>query len=299
MADGCEVTLEANPSSVEADNFKDLRQAGVNRLSIGVQSLRNDALRFLGRLHGAEEAKKALDIAATHFDRRSFDLIYARPEQSREEWALELQEALAFSPSHLSLYQLTLEPGTVFYQQAKRGLLTLPGEDQLADLFADTQSHMQAAGLPAYETSNHARPGEESRHNLVYWQGGSYIGIGPGAHGRLTGDDTYNAYAQTNRRSPEGWRRQVMDQGHGLDTLEGLTNTMRFEEMVMMGLRLRKGINLTQLTQRTGLAWRAHLNTQQLQNFEEMGVVKIEDDHLKATDEGWPLIGHIVSQLLT
>ena len=219
MAPNAEITLEANPGSVEADRFAGYAAAGVNRLSLGVQALDDAALGFLGRRHDVAEALRALDVARANFGRVSFDLIYARPQQTVAAWRDELARALAFGTDHLSLYQLTLEQGTRFWTLAGRGEFTLPDEDAAADLYALTQEMTAAAGLPAYEISNHARPGAESRHNLTYWRSGEWVGIGPGAHGRLAGDG--GAIARRQHKAPETWLAAVEADGHGTAETSG------------------------------------------------------------------------------
>ena len=212
---GVEITLEANPTSVEAGRFAGYRAAGVNRVSLGVQSLDDDALRFLGRGHDAAEARAAVATAQAHFERVSFDLIYARPEQTVAAWRAELGAALGLAGEHLSLYQLTIEPGTRFHNMVGRGLFAVPDGDDAAALYEATQAAMDDAGLPAYEISNHARPGAASRHNLTYWRGGDYVGIGPGAHGRATDHGATHAIRRI--RSPERWLAAVEQVGVGTE----------------------------------------------------------------------------------
>ncbi|MGB0086549.1 MAG: radical SAM family heme chaperone HemW [Rhodomicrobiaceae bacterium] len=245
-----EITLEANPSSVEAGRFADVRRAGVNRVSLGVQSLRDDQLRFLGRLHNVAEARGAISVAHNHFDRVSFDLIYARPGQTAQAWRAELTEALALAAGHLSLYQLTIEPGTAFHRLYEIGKLSVPQDDDAAALFEITQELCEAAGLPAYEISNHARPGEESRHNLVYWRYGEYAGVGPGAHGRIVAPG--GRLALSAERDPARWAAQVAREGHGLVQRDVLSKRDEAEEMLLMGLRLSEGLSLSDLCQRSG-----------------------------------------------
>ncbi|KQM27822.1 MULTISPECIES: radical SAM family heme chaperone HemW [unclassified Sphingomonas] len=236
-----EITLEANPSSVEAARFADIAAAGVNRVSLGVQALHDDALAFLERAHGVEEALAALDVAQRHFARVSFDLIYARPGQSLAAWETELTRALSFGTEHLSLYQLTIEPGTRFATLAAKGQLTLPDADLSADLFETTQVLTRTAGLPLYEVSNHARPGAESRHNLTYWRYRDYAGIGPGAHGRRAG------LATVRRKKPENWIAAVERNGHGIEREDALTPDERVTEALVMGLRMREGVDLARI----------------------------------------------------
>jgi putative oxygen-independent coproporphyrinogen III oxidase len=247
-----EITLEANPSSVEAGRFADFRRAGVNRVSLGVQSLHDDQLQFLGRLHNAAEARAAIEIANAHFDRVSFDLIYARPGQTPAEWRTELSDALQMAAGHLSLYQLTIEPGTAFFRLEQTGKLRIPEGDAAAGLYELTQEICEVAGLPAYEISNHARAGEEARHNLLYWRYGDYAGVGPGAHGRIgTGAERLALSAE---RDPARWATQVERDGKGLASRETLTRLEQAEEMLLMGLRLAEGVSLARLAGRTGYA---------------------------------------------
>lgn len=242
-----EITLEANPSSVEAANFAALAAVGINRVSLGVQSLDDDELQFLGRLHGAKEALAALDTAQAHFKRVSFDLIYALPGHTPELWHDRLTCALGFGTGHLSLYQLTIEPGTRFASDVRRGRLVPLHDDAAAELFAITQEVTSTAGLPAYETSNHARAGEESSHNLVYWRYQDYAGIGPGAHGRRGG------LATVRPKKPENFLAAVARQGHGIAEARALAACEQAAEALLMGLRLAEGVDLSALSARFGL----------------------------------------------
>ena len=245
--DGVEITLEANPSSVEAANFAALSSVGVNRVSLGVQSLDDDALRMLGRLHSADEALAALATAQENFGRVSLDLIYALPAQTPEGWQRDLARALGFGTEHISLYQLTIEPGTRFATDVRRGALTPLDNDEAADLFVLTREMTAAAGLPAYEISNHARPGCESRHNLAYWRYQDYAGVGPGAHGRRGG------VATVRHRKPENYLAAVDDQGHGVSEERALPLREQAAEALMMGLRLDEGIDLAAMALRFGI----------------------------------------------
>jgi oxygen-independent coproporphyrinogen-3 oxidase len=240
-----EVTLEANPSSVEASRFRGYRSAGVNRVSLGVQALDDKALKWLGRLHSAAEAKAGIDVARETFARFSFDLIYARPGQTPAEWARELGEAITLAGEHLSLYQLTIEPGTPFAELHARGRLLMPESEHALALYEITQDATERAGLPAYEISNHAVPGAECRHNLLYWRYGEYVGIGPGAHGRVQLGEVRHATAT--ERNPERWAAQVTGEGHGLTQCEALSAFEQAEEMLLMGLRLNSGLDLDRL----------------------------------------------------
>jgi putative oxygen-independent coproporphyrinogen III oxidase len=235
-----EITLEANPNSAEAERFAGFAAAGVNRLSLGVQALRPEALEFLGRAHGRDEAIAAIRLSQALFPRSSFDLIYARPGQTLADWQAELNEALSLAGDHLSLYQLTIEPGTAFHTRARLGDITLPEEEDAAALFEATQARLAAHGMPAYEISNHARPGAECRHNLAYWRYEDYLGIGPGAHGRITRGG--NRYATRHRRLPEAWLRQPE-----FEEMTEIPRETAVEEMVMMGLRTAEGVSRARL----------------------------------------------------
>jgi oxygen-independent coproporphyrinogen-3 oxidase len=252
LAPDAEITLEANPSSVEAARFRGYRDAGVNRVSLGVQSLDDGVLRTLGRLHTAAEALVAVGVARATFDRFSFDLIYARPGQTLGAWREELARALALAGAHLSLYQLTIEPGTAFADLNARGKLNVPDGELARALYDLTQELTGRAGLPAYEISNHAVPGEECRHNLLYWRYGEYAGIGPGAHGRIVVDDARQATAT--ERNPEHWAALVESRGHGLIEMAALSPAEQADEALLMGLRLAEGIELDRLAALTGLA---------------------------------------------
>ena len=243
-----EITLEANPSSVEAARFADLAAAGVNRVSLGLQSLDDQALRFLGRAHDVREGLAALDVAQSVFDRINFDLIYARPEQSEADWETELGRALAFGTDHLSLYQLTIEPGTRFATLTAQGKLMPADPDHAATLYELTQAMTAEAGIPAYEISNHARAGQESRHNLTYWRYGDYVGIGPGAHGRR------NGVATLRHKKPENWMGAMRRNGNGLQSEEPLPPVEYAREALLMGLRLAEGVNLGRIAARSGLS---------------------------------------------
>lgn len=245
-----EITLEANPSSVEAKRFRGYRDAGVNRVSLGVQALNDRDLKFLGRLHDTAEALRAIDLARETFPRLSFDLIYARPGQSVETWGEELERAIGLAADHLSLYQLTIEKDTPFFRLHDAGKLVVPDGELSADLYEATQELTEARGLPAYEISNHAAPGGESQHNLTYWRYGDYVGLGAGAHGRLTvsGGKT----GTVNHRLPEQWLEQVEALGHGMEEREELDESCQADELMLMGLRLREGMDLARWHSLTG-----------------------------------------------
>lgn len=289
-ASDIEITLEANPSSVEAARFAEYASAGVNRVSVGIQSLKDSSLKFLGRLHSSKEALSALEVARDNFSRVSFDLIYALPHQSLEDWREELQEALSFSPSHLSLYQLTIEEGTAFYHQFHRGKFTLPDEDEAAALFELTQKVTEAAGLPAYEVSNHARPGEESQHNLTYWRGGFYAGIGPGAHGRLP-NGNWGLIAHQQVKRPEDWLNAVKNRGFGIETVEEVDAEAEAIERIMMGLRLSRGMDI-------GNYEGTNINAAVLNDLIVSGYMERLGSRVWLTDKGRPLLNFILGKLL-
>lgn len=286
FADDIEITLEANPSSVEAARFADLAAAGVNRVSLGIQSLDDAALRFLGRAHDVAEGQAALDVAQRVFPRVSFDLIYALPGQALAAWESELAGALARGTEHLSLYQLTIEPGTRFATEAAAGRLAIPDGDAAADLFESTRAITAAAGLPAYETSNHARPGAESRHNLTYWRYGDYAGVGPGAHGRRGG------MATQRRRKPENWLAAVARNGHGIEIEEALDPHDRATEALVMGLRLREGVDLTRVAALAGGV--APVDDAAVVRLEVQGFVVREGAWLRVTEAGALLLDAIL-----
>jgi putative oxygen-independent coproporphyrinogen III oxidase len=287
-----EVTLEANPSSVEAGRFRGYRTAGVNRVSLGVQSFNDAELRALGRLHTVEEARAAIGVARQTFERFSFDLIYARPRQTAEEWRAELAGALDLAGSHLSLYQLTIEPETPFAELHKRGKLSLPESELAHDFFDITQELTTRAGLPAYEISNHAAPGEECRHNLVYWRYGEYVGIGPGAHGRVGAGGARHATAT--ERQPERWAGLVEAQGHGVIEDQALTRAEQADEALLMGLRLAEGIDLARLSALTGLAPSAKA----IDALVELDLVeRCGPGRIRAARAGWFVLNEIVLRL--
>ena len=287
-----EITLEANPSSVEAGRFAGYRAAGVNRVSLGVQSLSDVQLRTLGRLHDAAEARAAIAIARSTFPRYSFDLIYARPGQTPDAWRTELGQALELAEGHLSLYQLTLEAGTPFATLHATGKLALPPDHAAEDLFALTQETMEAAGLPAYEISNHARPGEESRHNQLYWRYGEYAGIGAGAHGRLIVDGTRRSAAA--ERNPEAWLGNVESRGTGLVEDQALTPAEQADEALLMGLRLAEGLDPARLRTLAGVEPSAAA----VRRLANLGVLEqMPSGRIRATPKGRFLLNEIVLQL--
>ncbi len=292
VAPDAEVTLEANPSSVEAERFRGYRAAGVNRLSLGVQALNDPDLKFLGRLHNVEEALRAIELARATFPRLSFDLIYARPGQTPEAWRRELGEALSRACDHLSLYQLTIEHGTPFFALRDAGKLVVPDDNAAADLYAVTQEVCDAAGLPAYEISNHAVPGAECRHNLAYWRYDEYAGIGAGAHGRLRLAD--GRHATATERAPEAWLEKVESWGDGLVVDDVLTPEEEGDEMLLMGLRLAEGIDLDRYRRLTG----RDLDPARLADLLDHGMVeRMGGGKLRATRAGFFVLDAVVADL--
>ncbi|KQS04265.1 coproporphyrinogen III oxidase [Sphingomonas sp. Leaf357] len=283
-----EITLEANPSSVEAARFADIARAGVNRVSLGLQALDNEALEFLGRAHDVREGLAALETAQAAFARVSFDLIYARPGQTLGDWDRELARALAFGTEHLSLYQLTIEPGTRFATEAAAGRIVIPDGDSAADLFEATRAVTAAAGLPAYEISNHARPGSESRHNLVYWRYQDYLGIGPGAHGRRGG------LATVRRRKPENWMAAIERNQHGIEIEEPLAPRTRATEALLMGLRLREGVDLARIARLGETTIPGLVDLPALAKLEDQGLARRDGDRLAITEAGMILLDAIL-----
>lgn len=287
-----EITLEANPTSVEADRFRGYRTAGINRVSLGVQSLRAAPLAALGRLHSVEEAKAAVALAQSIFSRSSFDLIYARPAQNLDEWRDELAEALDMAAGHVSLYQLTIEQGTRFFDLHAAGKLAMPNAELSADFYELTQQVCADAGLPAYEISNHARPGEESAHNLLYWRYGEYAGVGPGAHGRLLVHDVRHALAA--EKMPFAWAERVQNLGHGLASDEVLAWEEEADEFLLMGLRLKEGIDPARFEELSG----RRLDPQQIATLEGFGFVeRLASGRLRVTASGFPVLDAVVADL--
>jgi len=292
-----EITLEANPSSVEAARFAGYRAAGVGRVSLGVQALEDAALAFLGRLHSAAEARRALEVAKRGFERVSLDLIYARPGQSLSDWRAELSQALDLAGGHLSAYQLTIEADTAFARRAARGDFVLPEPEQAADLYELTQEMTEIAGLPAYEISNHARPGEACRHNRLIWQGGGYVGVGPGAHGRLPAADG-GAVATRRRARPEDWLAAVERDGHGTEQTETISPEARAEEAVMTGLRLTDGIDKADFARRLGRPLDEAIDRAACARLIETGYLAETDRRLTATARGRLLLDSVLGALL-
>lgn len=292
VPEGIEITLEANPSSVEAGRFRGYRQAGVNRVSMGVQALNDADLKRLGRLHDRAEALKAIGLAREIFPRMSFDLIYARPEQTAEAWAAELEEAISLAADHLSLYQLTIEQGTPYFELHRTGKLVVPDPDTAADLYDLTQEICAAHGMPAYEVSNHAAPGAECRHNLVYWRYGDYVGVGPGAHGRLTGGN--GKFATATERHPETWLAAVEARGEGLVEDTALTQEEQGDEFLLMGLRLVEGVDLARFEAISD----RRIDPRRVADLVEHGMVeRLDGTRMRVTPAGCLVLDAVVADL--
>lgn len=287
-----EITLEANPTSVDATRFRDYRAAGVNRVSLGVQALNDEDLRALGRLHTVDEALRAVALAQATFPRASFDLIYARPRQTPEAWDAELTRALAQGCTHYSLYQLTFEEGTPFHAALARGTMKELDTETAAALYERTQARMNAAGLPAYEVSNHARPGEESRHNLIYWRYSDYLGVGPGAHGRLTVGG--EKFATATERQPEAWLANVTAHGHGLDRWERVAAQEQGTEALLMGLRLTEGVEPARIERLLGQSF----SEERVAALESQGFVTRSSNRLRTTPKGRLVLNAILKELV-
>ncbi len=292
-----EVTLEANPTSVEAERFAGFRAAGVNRVSLGVQSLNDAELKFLGRGHSAAEAIKAIDLARASFTRMNFDLIYARPHHTVAAWVQELQQAIALAADHLSLYQLTIEEGTAFHNIYRRGGFTLPDDETSAALYEVTQDICAAAGLPAYEISNHAKPGAECRHNLVYWRYGDYVGVGAGAHGRLSLGDG-RAIATVQAKKPEDWLKAVESAGHGTVSRDDLSADDRAAEMIMMGLRTREGLSRARFQQRIGKPLDQVIAMDRVDTLITDGYLRTTSDGIAVTAHGAAVLNRLLADIL-
>lgn len=309
-----EITLEANPTSVEAANFQALAHAGVNRVSLGVQSLRPEALTFLGRKHTVEEALKAVELATATFPRASFDLIYALPGQTPDAWEQELRDALTHAPEHLSVYQLTIEPGTQFFHRHKGGEFALPPEEEAEAMYLITQAYLSGVGMPAYEISNHAKPGARSRHNLTYWRYGDYIGIGPGAHGRihvqrdgepmveealLVRPRTRTHVATQAVKSPEQWLAAVETKSLGLERSQSLNRQERLEEFLLMGLRLREGIPRERFVALFGSPPEILLNRRAIAKLIRNDLLILNRHGLQATERGFFLLDYVLQELVS
>ena len=287
-----EITLEANPSSVDASRFQGYRSAGVNRVSLGVQSLDDDQLKFLGRLHNVDEARKAIEVARTHFPRISFDMIYARPAQTPSQWKQELQQAIDLAADHLSLYQLTIEQGTPFFDLHRRGKFSVPDENLAAELYELTQSVTADAGLGTYEISNHAKPGAQCRHNLVYWRGQEYAGLGPGAHGRL--HTNRGRLATAALKNPEAWWQQTMVEGHGMEEQVYLDTEEHADELILMGLRLAEGFDPERYQEIAGRP----LSEDKISFLENINMIdKLPDGRIRATQKGFLVLDAVVADL--
>ena len=292
LAPDVEITLEANPTSVEAERFRGYRAAGVNRVSLGVQAMNDADLKTLGRLHTASEALAAVETATAIFPRASFDLIYARPGQTPAAWKAELESAISRAPEHLSLYQLTIEPDTMFEKLAAAGRLVTPDADMSRALWDVTQEVTAAAGMPAYEISNHARPGGESRHNLIYWRYGEYAGVGPGAHGRIEAGGARRA--QACEKHPEMWLTVVESEGHGLVEDEPLTAEEAGDEFLLMGLRLAEGVDPGRYARLSG----RRIDALRVADLVENGMVAVSPDgRIRVTSEGLPVLDAVVADL--
>ena len=292
MGNDVEITLEANPASADAARFADYRAAGINRVSLGVQALNDPDLKKLGRLHDVAEAKAALALAMSRFDRVSLDLIYARPDQGEVQWRNELKEALSFGTDHLSLYQLTIEPETPYALLHKSGQLRIPDDDLAAGLYEATQELTEAAGLPAYEISNHARPGQESQHNLIYWRYGDYAGVGPGAHGRLSLNGARTATAAI--KLPERWHDTVGKRGHGFAELTPVSKEEAAREHLLMNLRLAEGLDLAAYEKR----WGTRPDAARIAALAEQGFLIQNGDTLRATPAGRLLLNRVIEEIL-
>ena len=291
VADTVEITMEANPTSVEAENFRGYRLAGVNRVSVGVQALNETDLKALGRQHTPDEALKAFKLAAKIFPRVSFDMIYARPNQTKVQWKEELTRALGEQQGHMSLYQLTIEPGTAYFDLHAKGSLVVPDEDSATDMFELTQELTENAGLKAYEVSNHAREGQESRHNLLYWRYGEYVGVGPGAHARIA--DGENRRAIVMDKYPETWRKLVGEQGHGSIENNIVEPRDQASEYLIMGLRISEGIDLARYEKLNGM----QMDANKIAGLKSLGLIKREGSQLKATMQGRRLLNALITEL--
>ncbi|HPF45387.1 MAG: coproporphyrinogen III oxidase [Alphaproteobacteria bacterium] len=297
VSDDIEITLEANPTSVEAAKFSDFSKAGINRVSLGIQALNDQDLKALGREHSAAEAIAAIEISQKYFKRSNFDLIYARMGQTTAEWEKELMKAIKMANGHLSLYQLTIEKGTPFYGRWRQGELVIPDEDLSAEMYALTNHICAENNYPAYEISNYARPGEESRHNLCYWTYQDYIGVGAGAHGRITVKG--ETYATEQNKKPETWLKSVLSRGHATKISDPLSRTMMAEEMIMMGLRLTKGIDTKVFEKRIGLALDTFIQKERAELLKAQGFLSAENSDLfQLTEKGRPLLNQILGQIL-
>ncbi|MBL0319508.1 MAG: coproporphyrinogen III oxidase [Alphaproteobacteria bacterium] len=297
VKENVEITLEANPTSSEKSKFKAFKDAGINRLSLGIQSLNPQDLAFLGRKHSADEARGAIAMAAEIFDNYSFDLIYARPKQQLREWEAELSEALTLAAKHLSLYQLTIEKGTPFYQAYAKHDFEMPGEELAHDFYQLTHAIMEAHGLPAYEISNHAQPGYECQHNLAYWRSLDYLGIGPGAHGRIRSGPVRESFMTIHH--PENWLEKVQAHGHGLQQRDVLSQEERLDELLLMGLRLKEGLPLERIEEHLGVSADILFPQARRQLLRDEGLLESQPDILCLTRKGALVLNQVVTFLST
>lgn len=296
-ADNIEITLEANPTSSEAAKFQELADAGVNRLSLGIQSLNDNDLKFLGRSHNADEAKRAIELAAKHFPRYSFDLIYARPHQTPQSWRAELGEALRIGGDHFSFYQLTVEPQTAFFTTHARGDFVLPSQDDAAVLYDTTLELMADQGFAAYEVSSFARFGQECRHNLCYWRYHDYVGVGPGSHGRITGEDGVKR-ATRNIKTPEPWLEAAQKKGYGLQEETALDKHTQAQEMILMNLRLAEGIDLIRFEKELNQNAMQFFDEKELALFTREGFLEHTETRLSATPKGRNCLNDLAARIL-
>jgi putative oxygen-independent coproporphyrinogen III oxidase len=294
----CEITLEANPTSFESSKFKDLRDVGINRLSLGIQALNDDDLKFLGREHSSAEAISTIENAAKIFDNFSFDLIYARPNQSIESWVAELRRAINFGTKHLSLYQLTIEKGTKFFSQYQQKKFELPSEELSAQLYETTAQITKDAGFSDYEISNYAKKNYESQHNLVYWQGGDYIGIGAGAHSRIFFENEKNRSAIMMTNEPLAWLKRVEEQGNGIQTSQKVSAEELKQELILMGLRLKEGVSIRVFENFFDKNIKEILDISRLQTLENQGFIEISDNFVKIKNDKRILTNSIISKIL-
>ncbi len=298
LAENIEITLEANPTSSEAERFSFFKEAGINRLSLGIQSLDDASLKFLGRDHNAKEAINALEAAHEVFPRISFDMIYARSNQTIKSWKHELMNALKLASGHISLYQLTIEKGTTFYSQLQKGDFTLPDEKNSAEFFEVTQEMTQTRGYEPYEISNYARSGDACTHNLSYWRYNDFLGIGPGAHSRIQ-NSLNGTFALSQHTAPENWLKAVEESGHGTNRTQSLTKDQSAEEMLMMGLRLSEGINKKRFISRMGMKLEQFINLSALKRLNNAGFVLNNEERLCITPRGRILLNSVLSDLLS
>ena len=296
FSDNIEITLEGNPTSIENGKYIDFKNAGINRVSLGIQSLKDNDLQFLGRQHNKEHALKALDIVKSNFKRFSFDLIYARPEQSLKDWELELTEAMQIAGDHISMYQLTIEKGTKFYNYYKRGDFKMPDQDLAGEMFELTQDILEQNDMPAYEISNHAKSGQESRHNLIYWKYGDYLGIGPGAHGRITRNN--KKYATREHRYPEKWLELILDNGNAHLPFEEVSHRERGIEILMMGLRLNDGVEIKTLEQEANNNLSNILDMDKTNRMIDLKLLELDQNRINLTKAGLQRMDGILADII-